>query len=94
MFIGVVRVELLIHGSSSLKEKRAVLRRIKDRASSRHNLSVSEVGFQDLRQRAVLGFAAIRSSRNDLARLFVRLRDEIERVLPGGILSWEEEVFT
>ncbi|MCZ6650250.1 MAG: DUF503 domain-containing protein [Acidobacteria bacterium] len=92
MVVGVIRVELLIHGSSSLKEKRAVLRKIKDRTRARHNISVAEVEFQDLRQRAVLGFAAVSHNESDLQRLFNTLRNEVEGILPGGILDWQEEV--
>ena len=84
----------MIHGCGSLKEKRAVLRRIKDRSRSRHNVSVAEVDHQDLHQRATLGFAAVSHSENDLRQLFERLRDEIDRVLPGGVLNWEKEILS
>ena len=41
---------------------------------------------------AVLGFAAVSHSESDLQRLFNTLRDEVEGILPGGILDWQEEV--
>jgi hypothetical protein len=91
MVIGVVRTELLIHGAGSLKEKRAVLRRIKDRSRARHNISVAEVGFQDQHQRSQLGFAAVAHSEESLKGLFQGLREEIEQILPDGILDWQEE---
>jgi uncharacterized protein YlxP (DUF503 family) len=94
MFVGIIRAELRIHGASSLKEKRAVLRRLKDRTRSRHNISVAEVDHQELRQRATLGFAAVGHSKDDLARLFSRIRDEIENLLPGGLTGWDEEVLS
>jgi uncharacterized protein YlxP (DUF503 family) len=90
--VGVIRAELHIHGSASLKEKRAVLRRIKDRTRSRHNISVAEVDFQDLHQRAALGFAAVGHREEDLARLFRTLRQEVDDILPGGVTAWEEDV--
>ncbi len=92
MLIGVIRAELHIHGSQSLKEKRAVLRRIKDRTRARHNVSVAEVDHQDLHQRAVLAFAAVAHSEDDLSRLFRSLRDEVDGVLPGGVTAWDEDV--
>jgi len=94
MFVGIIRAEIRIHGASSLKEKRAVLRRLKDRTRSRHNISVAEVDHQELRQRATLGFAAVGFSEDDLATLFVRIRDEIETILPGGLIDWDEEVLS
>ena len=92
MLIGVIRAELRIHGCQSLKEKRAVLRRIKDRTRSRHNVSVAEVEHQELHQRSVLAFAAVGHSGDDLSRLFSSLRDEVEGILPGGVTGWEEDV--
>lgn len=69
-----------------------MLRRIKDRTRSRHNISVAEVDFQNLRQRAALGFAAVSINEADLRRLFDTLRHEVDNILPDGILAWQEEV--
>ena len=53
MIVGLLSVELHIRGARSLKDKRAVLRRLKDRLS-RLNVAVAEVDHHDLRQRAEL----------------------------------------
>lgn len=58
MIVGAAVVELQVHGSRSLKEKRGVVRSILRRVRNRFNLSAAEVGGQDTWQRAVLGFAA------------------------------------
>ena len=49
--------------SRSLKDKRRVIRSIKDRLRNQFNVSVAEVGEQDDRQRAVLGLAMAGSDR-------------------------------
>jgi hypothetical protein len=54
MVVGVCEVELHIPGSSSLKQKRHVLRSLKDRLRRRFNVAVSETDHQDLWQRATL----------------------------------------
>jgi len=90
--VGVVRVELRIHGASFFKDRRAVVRRIRDRLRARHNVSVAEVGRQEVWQRATLGVAAVSLAADDAARLLSRLRTEIEDLLPGGVLDWEEEI--
>jgi len=58
MIVGVAAVEIHLHGSGSLKEKRGVVRSICRRVRNRFNVAVSEVGGQDLWQQAVLGVAA------------------------------------
>lgn len=57
MIVGVAVVELRIHASQSLKEKRGVVRKIAGRLRHRFNVSVAEVGGQDTWQRAVIGLA-------------------------------------
>ena len=59
MYVGVCRLTLVVPGSRSLKDKRSVLRKIKDRVAAKHHVQVAEVGGQDTWQRAVLGFAVV-----------------------------------
>lgn len=59
MYIGVLVIEIMIYSSSSLKEKRFILKSIKDRVGKKFNVSISELAFQDKWQRARLGIATI-----------------------------------
>ena len=59
MDVGLCTVELFMAGSQSLKDKRQVLRSLKDRLRGKFNLSIAEVDGQDLWQRAVLGMACV-----------------------------------
>ncbi len=58
MVVGLLTVEMHVPGSHSLKDKRMVLRRVKDRLK-KFNVSVAEVEAQDHRQLAVLGIAMV-----------------------------------
>ena len=59
MVIGVGVVELHIPGCASLKEKRHVLRSLKDRLRRRFNVAVGEVDHQDLWQRTTLAIVTV-----------------------------------
>jgi len=59
MVVASLTLAFLVPGSSSLKEKRHVVKSLKDRIRSRFNVSVAEVDFQDLWQRASLGVAVV-----------------------------------
>src|SRR5262249_26510958 len=61
MIVGSLRVRLLIRESRSLKDKRQVVRSIKDRLKNSFNVSIAEVDAQDDRRMAVLGFAMVGS---------------------------------
>ena len=64
MVVGVLRLTLYIHGASSLKDKRHVLRKVTDRLRSRFNVSGAEVGDNDIWQRAVIGIVAVSNDRS------------------------------
>ena len=57
MVVGIVRFELHLPGAQSLKDKRQVVRSLKERLRERVHASVAEVEFQDLWQRAAIGLA-------------------------------------
>lgn len=76
MYVGMARLTLVIANAHSLKEKRMVLRRIKDRVRERVGVTVSEVGAQDQWQRAELGVAVASGDRQQALELV----DEVVRV--------------
>jgi uncharacterized protein YlxP (DUF503 family) len=59
MFVGVMNVQMHLHGITSLKDKRSIVKGMIGRLQSRFNVSVSEVGHQDSRMLAVLGMAVV-----------------------------------
>jgi uncharacterized protein len=61
--IGVIGWELEVFGCQSLKEKRGVVRSLKDRLHGRFNMSVAETGHQDLWQRAELTACVVAAQR-------------------------------
>jgi uncharacterized protein len=59
MTVGLCTVELFIPDGHSLKDKRRVVQSVKTRVRDKFNVSVAEVGEQDLWQKAVLGLACV-----------------------------------
>ncbi|HUP49282.1 MAG TPA: DUF503 domain-containing protein [Thermoanaerobaculia bacterium] len=59
MLVVVALFELRIEYAQSLKDKRMVVRSLKDRLRARFEASVSEVGLQDVHQRARIAVAFI-----------------------------------
>jgi uncharacterized protein YlxP (DUF503 family) len=72
----MAKISLVIDQSHSLKEKRMVLRRIRDRVRERLQVNVNEVGEHDNWQRAELGTAVVSSDRGKALELI----DEVVRV--------------
>ena len=93
MPIGVLTLELHLPQAHSLKEKRFVVRKIKDRLRARFNVAVAELDHQDLWQRAVLGVVSISSDRKALETLFEAVQRESEKVLDGDLVGSELDFF-
>lgn len=60
MVIGIVRIDLYMNGNRSLKAKRQTLKGLIHRVQSRYkNVSISEVGSNDLWQKATIGISFV-----------------------------------
>jgi len=55
--VGILQFTVMIRGAHSLKEKRSVVRSIKDRFRHHYNISISEVDAHEIYNQAVLGIA-------------------------------------
>lgn len=84
--VGLLTLELLIHGSRSLKDKRQTVRALKDRLWARFRLSIAETGSQDSWQRSEISIAAVAADRRSLESVLSRVEEEAAELL-GGDLS-------
>ena len=74
MYVGTLEARLLVREARNLKDKRRVLRSLKDRLANQFNVAVAEVDGMDRRQQIVLGVAAVSNSH-------AHAREQVERVL-------------
>lgn len=85
MIIGLLQARLSLPQAHSLKDKRQVIRRLKDKARQRINVSVAEVDHQDFWQSATLAFATVAAERvvvdQRLSEIQELLRSEPRAVL-------------
>ena len=63
MVVGLGHMTLRLHGCRSLKEKRQVVKAVIHRLRETFNVSVAEVGSNDIHQRAEIGVAAVGNDR-------------------------------
>jgi uncharacterized protein len=59
MIIGVITVNMHLHGIGSLKEKRSIVKSVIGRLQSRFNISISEVDHNDSKLIATIGVAVV-----------------------------------
>lgn len=88
MTVALLSVELYLPMSQSLKDKRMVLRRLKDRLGAL-NVAVAEVAHQDVWQRAGLGIVAIATDDHGARKVLDGALGELERLEPGLVTRSE-----
>jgi len=80
MPIAFLTLELRIEGAHSLKDKRQVLRSLKDKLRSKFNVSVAELDATDLWQRATVGVVSVSGSQDYLQGLMQNVEREAGRI--------------
>ncbi len=89
--VGIYTFELYLSSSSSLKDKRKILKSLKDRLRSKHNVSIAEVDGQELWQRSTLAVVSVSNSEASLQASFHKIHNEIDKLLPGEVVAEQME---
>ena len=90
--IGVLTLELRLENSHSLKDKRHVVKSLRDRLRNKFNVSVAEIDCQDLWQRAVVAAVTVSSDKVHAERVLQSVEDEtvslLGPALAGASVEW------
>jgi uncharacterized protein len=89
MPIGLLTLEIHIPDARSLKDKRQVIRSLKDRLRARFNVAVAELAHQELWQRSRIGVVSISGDGKHLEESLEEIAAESERVLGRDLVSHE-----
>jgi len=93
MVVGVLQLELAVIDAMSLKDKRRVIKSIKDRMSARHNVSVAEVGELDEHRRCDLAVAMVSNDRRFTDSCLSKIVDEVRVVRGVSLIDYTIEMF-
>ena len=85
-------VEIYIHESRSLKEKRSVLRKITHRIQNTFNVSVAEVGAGDHWKRSIIGFSMVGNEKGFINSKVDKLIGFIEGMNLADIVNTHVEI--
>jgi uncharacterized protein YlxP (DUF503 family) len=91
VFAAIVRIELHLPGSTSLKDKRSIVRGLKDRIRGRVHAAVAEVDYQDLWQRAALGVAVVSGESHQVTEMLDSVRRLVEGTFGAELTDWQEQ---
>ncbi|MCJ7576901.1 MAG: DUF503 domain-containing protein [candidate division Zixibacteria bacterium] len=93
MVVGLANIDIHIPESGSLKNKRHFLKGIKDRLRNKFNVSVAEVGHNDLWQRTSIGVSVVANDKRFANRVLSQVVEHINKENGVQILDYSIEIF-
>ncbi|MFO0973602.1 MAG: DUF503 domain-containing protein [Phycisphaerae bacterium] len=92
MVVGTLWLDLAIGDAMSLKDKRRVVRSLKDRLAHRHNVSIAETDRQDEHRRAELGLAMVANDAAFVRSCLDKIVDEVRATRGVGLIEYAVEL--
>jgi uncharacterized protein len=83
--VGLLTLELHIAEAQSLKDKRQVIRSLKDRLRNHFNVAVAELDFEDVWQRSVVGVVTLSNEEHHVKEALQKVLAEADKIL-GPVL--------
>ena len=87
MPVGLLTLELHIAEAQSLKDKRQVLRGLKERLRSHFNMVDAELDFEDVWQRSVVGVVTLSNEEHHVEEALQKVLAEADRILGPTLVS-------
>lgn len=92
MVVGILELEMRLSSSNSLKDKRSILKSLISRIRNNFNVSVSEIGYQDMWQRTIVGIAFITTEKSFAQRVLSRIMKFVEKERNISLIDSRMEV--
>lgn len=92
MVVGLANIDIHIPESGSLKSKRQVLKGIKERVKNKFNVSIAEVGHNDLWQRTTIGVSVVANDKKFANQVLSKVVEQINRENGLQILDYSIEI--
>jgi len=92
MHVGTCTINLHVHQSQSLKDKRHVIKSVIDRVKNRFNVSIAEVGQQNAYQSAVIGVVSVSGDQHHLNRILSHVITFVEQTHLVELIDYKIEL--
>jgi len=92
MYVSCCSIKFFLHGSRSLKEKRRIVRSLKDRLKNNFNISIAEIGDQNIWQSLHMGIVAVNSDPKYLEGQMRTLMNAIEKMHLAEITDCQTKI--
>jgi len=93
VIVGTLKLRLVLRDSHSLKDKRRVLKSLKDTLSNKFNISVAETDEQDVWQSAEIGVAAVGTDGPFVQSVLTRVVNYVRFFGGAELVDSQQEIF-
>ena len=93
MVVGVMQIEVHVPGAQSLKDKRSVVKSLRDQLRGRFNIAVAELSPNEKWQRATVGISALAEERAAVEGLFRQVAEWVRMTRLVDLIRIDEEYF-
>jgi len=93
MLVGTLEMFLLLRGAQSLKDKRRVVKSLKEKLRNRFEVSVAEVDGQDRIQQAVIGVAVVGNERRHIESVLTHVVNFANLFRDCELTNAKQEIF-
>ena len=94
MVVGVLQFELIVHDCASIKDKRRVVKSLKDRLHREHMVSVSEVGAHDMLNLAIVGLACVGNDGRRVGEVLDRISEKLRAMTDAELGTTRRHIVT
>jgi len=94
MITGMLEIRLMVRESRSLKDKRRVIKSLRDQIRNKFNASVAEVGALDSHQMAVLGVAVVGNDQSFVNSVLSSIINHIQGGYKAELVDYEMEFYS
>ena len=91
MIVGVLQLQVSVFDAMTLKDKRRVIKSLKDRLSNKYNVSVAEVGYNDSIRTSILGVAMVANESSFLESALSGIVDFVRNIPKLSLIDYKIE---
>jgi uncharacterized protein len=92
MRVGILQLKVCVFDAMTVKDKRCVIKSLKDRVRHKFNVSVAEVEGQDHRRNSVLAFAMVANDGQYIGAVLDKIVDLARQIPALSVLDYETEM--
>ena len=92
MIIGAMTVEASLPEAQSLKDKRRIVKGLKERLRNRFNISIAETGYADSFSRAQLAVVTVADETRFVHSVLDKIVDQLRTVHGFTLIDYEREI--